>query len=174
MHPPSIHGLRPEDEQKHRDTHLLSWLHRQLDGRARGSNHRRAGQRCTCWWQERGSLGGHTLRHCHHHRGQGTGELRHELGSGRRPHIRQRWRQDCSRRHRHSGDRGGVYGVRRRVAQQDLEAQGCRLGVQSGAYPFAQGNPQEELGAAPLQYACQLQVSPSLRAHSAHRYCRST
>lgn len=111
-------------EQK--GTHLLSHFHHQLDSRAGASDCRPSGQRWVCWQEECRGLCGRTLRGCDHCRGQGAGELGQELRDSRQQSIWQRRGKD-SRRQGHSRDwSSNVRGVGRRVAQQDLGAQGIR------------------------------------------------
>lgn len=116
----------PGGVSREQGTHLLGHFHHQLDSRAGASDRRPSGQRWVCWREECRGLCGHTLRGRGHCRGQGAGELGQELRDSRQQGIWQRRGKD-SRRQGYSRDwSSSVRGVRRRVAQQDLGAQGIR------------------------------------------------
>lgn len=135
-----------------RGTHLLGWFHCQLDSWAGASDPGPARQWRVCWWQKRGSLGGHTLRR-DGDRGQGAGELRQELRGSGQQHFRQRRGEDRSRWHRHGGDLSGdIHSIGSWVAKQNLGAQGTRcksgpaLPSLRGPCPGVSGNTQAKMG----------------------------
>ena len=122
-----------------RGTYLRDRLHRQLHGRAGAGDPEPGGW----WWvgggrQERRGLDRQVLRGRHHHGGQGAGELR-QLGDRRRQHFGQRWGEDGGW-HGCRGDLGGdIHSVWRRVAKQDLGAQGTGKPVGVPAMPLPRG-----------------------------------
>lgn len=126
-------------------THLQNGPRRQLDGRAGACDSRSPGQWQGSGRRESSSRDRQALSGRQHHGGQGARQPRRHIRGGGRQHFWQGWGEDGSGRGHCRYLGGDIHDKRRRVAKQDLGAQGT--GTPIGGEAFAKGTWGSGMGA---------------------------